>query len=150
MKCRFYLVALFAVSYSLIQAQDLTSSKFGKGITILAQDSSFSMKFSTRIQTLYEGSYNTKTKDWSDKTLIRRARLKFDGYAFTPKLVYKIELSISNRDQGGILDEAGNSVNLIRDAVLKYKFAPGWELWFGQTKLPGKMRMITSSPPMNG
>ena len=107
------------------------------------------MKFSTRFQTLYVGKLNLETDDYSDQLLVRRARLKFDGYAFSPKLVYKIELGLSNRDTrnssgGGIPQNSGTS-NIILDAVLKYKFATNWELWFGQTKLPGNRERVISS-----
>ncbi len=127
----------------------ITKNSFGKGIKIKAEDGSFEMKFSTRFQTLYVGKLNLETDDYSDQLLVRRARLKFDGYAFSPKLVYKIELGLSNRDTrnssgGGIPQNSGTS-NIILDAVLKYKFATNWELWFGQTKLPGNRERVISS-----
>jgi len=130
------------------QAQ-LTKNTFGKGIKIKAEDESFEMKFSTRFQTLYVGELNLDTDEYSDQLLVRRARLKFDGYAFSPKLGYKIELGLSNRDtrnsSGGGIPQNSGTANIILDAVLKYKFAPGWELWFGQTKLPGNRERVISS-----
>ncbi|WP_373517340.1 hypothetical protein [Pricia sp.] len=33
--------------------------------------------------------------------LVRRARLKFDGFAYSPKLKYKLELGLSNSDLSG-------------------------------------------------
>ena len=127
----------------------LTKNSFGKGIKIKAEDESFEMKFSTRFQTLYAGELNLETNDYTDQLLIRRARLKFDGFVFSPKVVYKIELGISNRDtrnssSGGIPQNSGTS-NIILDAAIKYKFAPNWELWFGQTKLPGNRERVISS-----
>ena len=102
------LVVILILSISLAKAQDKTSNKFGKGISIAAADSSFTMKFSTRIQTLYDGRLNLETNDYNDRFLTRRARLKFDGYAYSPKLVYKIELAVSSSDiSGGGSDEFG-------------------------------------------
>lgn len=134
------------LSYHHILSQDLTSNKFGKGIRIVAKDSSFTMKFSTRIQTLYDGRLNLETNDYNDRFLTRRARLKFDGFAYSPKLVYKIELAVASTDiAGGDSNEFGNTSRIILDAVLKWNFAPDWELWVGQTKLPGNRERVISS-----
>ena len=138
-------IALF-LSFTAVFAQDKTSNKFGKGISIAAKDSSFTMKFSARIQTLYDGRLNLETKDYNDRFLTRRARLKFDGFAYSPKLEYKIELAVSSTDiSGGDTNEFGNTSRVILDAVLKWNFAPNWELWAGQTKLPGNRERVISS-----
>jgi len=85
----------------------ITAPKFGKGLQIMAQDSSFSMKIGFRFQTLFVGEYNLADDDFGSlenresRIFIRRSRLKFGGYAFTPKLKYKAELALSNRDNGG-------------------------------------------------
>ena len=60
----------------------------------------------------------------SSQFLVRRSRLKFDGFAFTPKLKYKAELGLTNRDIA-INSEDGNTrdaARIILDAVLKYEF----------------------------
>lgn len=135
-------IILFTNGY----AQDETKSRFGKGISILAADSSFSLKFSFRIQSLYHGVLNTATNDYDDGFQIRRSRLKFDGFAYSPKLVYKIELAIANSDMNsGAVPQSGNTSNIILDAVLKWNFAGNWNLWFGQTKLPGNRERVISS-----
>jgi hypothetical protein len=77
--------------------------------------------------------------------IIRRARLKFDGWAYSPKLKYKIELGLSNRDLGGINSFTNNAPNQILDAVIIWSFAKNWELWAGQTKLPGNVERVVSS-----
>src|SRR5690606_10239307 len=94
-------ITLFAVlsCVSALQAQNV-NAKFGKGVNIMANDSTFSLKLGARFQTLYSGTSNLETNDWNDQFLIRRARLKLDGFAYDPSLVYKIELSLSNRDTG--------------------------------------------------
>ncbi len=141
--------AIILFLFPLYSSAQLSKNSFGKGIKIKAEDESFEMKFSTRFQTLYVGELNLDTDDYTDQLLVRRARLKFDGYVFSPKLGYKIELGLSNRDTrnssgGGIPQNSGTS-NIILDAVIKYKFAPDWELWFGQTKLPGNRERVISS-----
>ncbi|WP_439881211.1 porin [Pontibacter sp. MBLB2868] len=141
------LFILFMVNAS--HAQSINKSRFGKGLQFIAADSSFSLKFSTRFQMLYQGGINTTTDQLDDRFLIRRARLKFEGFAYSPKLEYKIELGLSNSDIGN--DDPtmfNNADNIILDAVAKWNFAPNWELWVGQTKLPGNRERIVSSQKM--
>jgi hypothetical protein len=71
--------------------------------------------------------------------------LKFDGFAFSPKLKYKVELGLSNRDQSGASKYTGNAPRYILDAVLKWNFSGNFVLWFGQTKLPGNRERVISS-----
>lgn len=130
---------------SNVFSQDTTDNKFGKGISVVASDSSFSLRFKTRFQTLYTGTFNESTEKYKDNLLIRRARLKFDGFAYTPRLKYKVELGLSNRDTGGSIPQANNTANIILDAVLKYNFYGRWSVWFGQTKLPGNIERVISS-----
>lgn len=129
--------------------QSKVDSKFGKGISIIAKDSSFSMKFSTRFQSLMTNKIVLQD-DISDQVvttnvLMRRARLKFGGYAFNPKFGYKIELGLTNRDHGSPIPETKNSARIILDAVLKYKITKNTTLWVGQTKLPGNRERVISS-----
>jgi len=76
---------------NLTSAQNVVNDSYGKGISFLAQDSSFYTKLGFRFQTLYMGQHNLTSGDWSERMMIRRSRLKFDGWAFSPKVVYKIE-----------------------------------------------------------
>ena len=121
--------------------------KFGKGISYVAQDSSFSFKFHMRMQHLFVATFDETSEDWSSQFLVRRARLKFGGFAWTPKLSYKVELGLTNRDIS-VNKEDGNgrgASRIILDAVLKWKFSKNWALWVGQTKLPGNRERVISS-----
>ena len=138
---------------ALAHAQDITNNKFGKGlINIIAKDSSYSMNFSARFQTLATGSWDFEENQTVDNPesgiLIRRARLKFDGFAYSTKLIYKIELGLSNSDLAGTTEFHGNSPQYILDAVLKWNFYRNFELWAGQTKLPGNRERVISSANM--
>jgi len=120
---------------------------FGKGIKYTAKDTSFDMKFHFRMQHLLAVNYDEATDNTSTNFLVRRARLKFSGFAFTPNLQYKAELGLSNRDIS-INKEDGNTrdaARVILDAVLKWKFSKNWSLWVGQTKLPGNRERVISS-----
>ncbi|WP_436517714.1 porin [Ekhidna sp. To15] len=136
----------FTCIFLHVQAQDAVSSSWGKRLNLVAKDSTFALKFGFRFQTLYDGRYNLDTDDYEDALLVRRTRLKFDGWAIDPDIVYKLELAISNRDQrSGHADEFGNTANIVLDAVVKWKFADNWQVWWGQTKLPGNRERVISS-----
>ncbi len=83
--------------------------------------------------------------DPQSNMLVRRARLKFDGFAFSPTLSYKLELGLSNRDISGSSNFTSNAPRYILDAVVKWNFHENFELWFGQTKLPGNIERVISS-----
>jgi hypothetical protein len=57
--------------------------------------------------------------------------LKFDGFAGSKKLVYKIEYDVVNAE--------------MLDAVIKWNFAGNFNLWVGQTKLAGNRERVISS-----
>lgn len=121
-------------------------TRFGKGINFMAADSSMSLKLGFRFQTLFVAERLLKSNINTEKELlVRRARLKMDGFAFTPRLIYKVELALSNRDIGPAITQTGNAVNIVLDAVLKYEFRNNLEIWFGQTKLPGNRERLISS-----
>ncbi|MBT5977816.1 MAG: hypothetical protein HOG66_09290, partial [Flavobacteriales bacterium] len=130
-------------------AQKLEYEKWGKGINFATGDGLSTIKMSARIQNLF--IYNqVLTPSGSSPTvqgMTRRARLKFDGQAFSPRIKYKIELGLSNRDTK-YSDDAnlvGGNARIILDAVVKYEVAKGTQLWFGQTKLPGNRERVVSS-----
>lgn len=143
----FSFVSLFT---SFSYAQDTVNHTFGKGIiNVVAADSTWDMKFAARFQTLFIGDFaiddQNNIVDANSNFLIRRSRLKFDGFIYSPKLTYKLELGLSNRDIGGAIPETNNSSRIIFDAVLKWNFYKNFSLWAGQTKLPGNRERVISS-----
>ncbi|NVJ89970.1 MAG: porin [Flavobacteriaceae bacterium] len=131
-----------------IIGQEKNSPKFGKGLfNLVGKDSSWTMKVGLRFQTLAISTWdiNNGLQNNATSMLIRRSRLKFDGYAFSPKLKYKLELGLSNRDKSGGSAYTGNTPRQVMDAVLKWNFSGNWVLWFGQTKLPGNRERVISS-----
>jgi hypothetical protein len=55
---------------------------------------------------------------------------------------------LSNRDVSGANDFNRDTPNIILDAVIMWNFAGNWELWAGQTKLPGNVERVVSSANM--
>lgn len=129
--------------------QTTQQASFGKGLlNYVASDSSFSVKFAPRMQARYQANSSFDGSNWSavdHSFLIRRARFKFDGWAVSPKLVYKMEFGLSNNDMSGSNSYTKNAPRYILDAVVKWKFAKNWELWAGQTKMPGNVERVVSS-----
>lgn len=136
----------------ILHSQVLSDTSFGKGIiNYVAKDSSFSIKFAPRIQGRFETAFEDEDEDGNEldngkfNFNIRRARLKFDGFAYSPKLRYKIELGLSNRDISGGSQFTRNTPRYIFDAVIMWNFYGNFELWAGQTKLPGNVERVVSS-----
>ncbi len=145
MKLKITLTTLAFFSIFLINAQEDDSPKFGKGIfNLIGQDSTWTMKVATRMQFLAVANFE-EGESGESNFLVRRARLKFDGFAFSPKLKYKLELGLSNRDISGASEFTSDAPRYILDAVIKWNFYENFELWFGQTKLPGNIERVISS-----
>ncbi|WP_346883188.1 porin [uncultured Algibacter sp.] len=143
LKITLVVVALFALS--TLKAQEVKTPKFGKGLfNLVGQDSSWTMKVGLRMQLLGSSIWEENNKN-ETSFLARRARLKFDGYAYSPKLKYKIELGLSNRDLSGASQFTSNAPRYILDAQLKWNFYKNFEIWFGQGKLPGNRERVISS-----
>ncbi len=151
MKLKLLALSALALLLSLsVQSQEITENRFGKGIiNVVARDSSYSMVFAARFQSLYTSQWefpnNEEFENGESNFLIRRARLKFDGFAYSPRLKYKLELGLSNRDISGASAYTGNTPRFILDAVLKWNFFQNFELWAGQAKLPGNRERLVSS-----
>lgn len=131
-------------------SQEKVNTKFGKGLlNVIAEDSSWSMKMAIRFQSLYAGEWNVNDSagigPGSSEFLIRRARLKFGGFVHSPKIQYKIELGLSNKDLGKVDSRTNEAPRMILDAVIKWNFYKNLTLWGGQTKLPGNRERVISS-----
>jgi len=127
-----FIVLLFIASVYSASSQDITNNRFGKGlINVFAKDSSWSSKVAFRYQTRYEGNYDLVDSDYNGRAFVRRARIKGNGFAFSPKITYKFEYDVAN--------------GYVLDAVVKWNFTGNWTVWFGQTKLPGNIERVFSS-----
>ncbi|WP_157208668.1 porin [Mariniflexile maritimum] len=145
MKIKFSIVALLIYATTSLSAQDIKSSKFGKGLlNIVGQDSSWAMKVGLRTQFLSESVWEENQKN-ETSFMVRRARLRFEGFAFSPKIEYKLQIGLSNSDISGASIYTDNTPRYIRDAVIIWHFHKNFQLWFGQTKLPGNREQVISS-----
>ena len=146
-----YIVAFLFLALSQITiAQDNNDIKlsalpyysYGKGLGITSPDSIFKLNIRFRMQNRFTSLYNEDAEDGYE-AMIRRLRLRFDGYVGDPSIIYVIQLSFSPNDVGAIED--GDNLNIIRDAIVFYRPDDHWNIGFGQTKLPGNRQRINSS-----
>ncbi|WP_317897433.1 porin [Aurantibacillus circumpalustris] len=155
MKIRLLLTLFALLNITISGFSQNTKISFGKGLKFITKDSSMSMKLTFRFQTLFvaEQTLTDKGKladDFTSQFMIRRARIKLDGFVYKPTIQYKVELALSNRDVGlGKIngDEVNFNAasNIILDAVIKWEFAKHTQLWVGQTKLPSNRERVISS-----
>jgi phosphate-selective porin OprO/OprP len=139
-----------AITHGLTNAtaQDIKNQvpyfTFGKGLGITSPDSLFQMNIRFRMQNRIGMVTNTAT-DWRPEVIearIRRLRLRLDGYVYSPKLTYVLQLAFSRGDMD--YEDTGFP-NIIRDAMVIYNFDQHFALGIGQTKLPGNRQRVTSS-----
>ena len=148
MKFNYLVICATLFICSNLCSQETSAPKFGKGLfNLIGKDSSFSMNVSARMQMLGTSNWdvNNGLYNPTSNLLVRRARLKFSGFAYSPKLKYKLELGLSNRDIGKASSFTNEAPKYILDAVVKWNFSGNFVLWFGQTKLPGNRERVISS-----
>ncbi|WP_178983694.1 porin [Winogradskyella helgolandensis] len=125
-----------------IKLSALPYYSYGKGLGITSPDSIFKLNIRFRMQNRLTYLNNEDEEDGYE-AMIRRLRLRFDGYVGDPSIIYVIQLSFSPNDVGAIED--GDNLNIIRDAIVFYRPNDHWNIGFGQTKLPGNRQRINSS-----
>lgn len=117
---------------------------FGNGVGITPRDSIFSLNIRFRMQNRLAYS-SMSDEDLSVKEfelIVRRLRLRLDGFVFSPKFAYAIQFSFSRGDMDW---DVTQYPNIVRDAMFFYKPTSHFTLGIGQTKLPGNRQRIVSS-----
>lgn len=150
---RILIVLFIFFGLNSVKSQEIEVPTFGKGIlNLVGKDSTWSMNVSGRMQFLGIGQWSENNEgnlsSVGSNFLIRRGRLKFKGFAYSPKLKYKIELGLSSRDISGASEFTHDAPRYILDAFVMWNFHENFELWIGQTKLPGNIERVVSSANM--
>jgi hypothetical protein len=149
MKHNLILVILFFTFISGVQSQTEVDERamihFDKGLGFNTPDSLFGVNIRFRMQNLVMFTTNSEN-DLNVKSIdarVRRLRLRFDGFlGNSGKLTYYIQLAFSREDQDW---DNTHIPNIIRDAMVYYRFNKDFYIGFGQGKLPGNRQRITSS-----
>lgn len=114
-----------------------------KGIQYKSKDSLFYTNFRFRMQNRV--GFSQTLNDHDDGKFdarVRRLRMRMDGYIYTPKISYSVQLAFTRSDQD--FDDTGIA-NIVRDAVMFYNFSDDFFVSFGQNKLPGNRQRVNSS-----
>ena len=125
----------------IVYYPDKKPQKFN-GLRLYDNDSTFSLNLRFRMQARMGYTYDDQFNFVSSEYFIRRLRMRMDGFMWSKKLTYNIQLSFSRGDMDW--DNTGFP-NVIRDAYVTYKPSKTLSLIFGQTKLPGNRERVVSS-----
>lgn len=159
---RYILIILIAIysAFSTAKAQDTLSVEesqlmiaapsqftqvpyftFGKGVSLISPDSIFGLNIRFRIQNRAAFNFNDQMPNTIEGK-VRRLRLRFDGFVYSPKITYVIQLSFTPEDMDW---ERTEFPNILRDAMIFYRVNDNLTLGAGQTKLPGNRQRVNSS-----
>lgn len=138
------LISLFTFSVWSETLLPEIKTTFKDGLKIEHPASNFAMKFRFRMQNRLnvETQEATKTDLSKAEFVNRRLRARMDGHVWDERLLYKIQLSFTRDDQDW---DNANVPNILRDAVMGFRYHPMHTVWLGTTKLPGNRQRVISS-----
>jgi hypothetical protein len=151
----YYLIILIALlSLNLAKAETNNFSSLSKGANLIADDSSFSMKFGLLLQPRFEiydslNNCNCNGTQVTANAMLRRMRFRFDGFILNHNLTYFFQLGITNNDMEATKGAEGEFSSLIYDAYFDWEFLNKTKLRIGQAKLPGCLSRLMSFTGLN-
>ena len=116
--------------------------EIGKGITFQPRSKWYSMTLRFRMQNMVGLSFDRDFSLKQTEARVKRLRLRFDGYIYSPKLVYSIQLGFTPYDTKEL---PNSNTNLVRDAIVYYVPNAHWNIGFGQTKIKANRARVNSS-----
>ncbi|MGV9011498.1 MAG: porin [Flavobacteriales bacterium] len=137
-------LALFVGASAAHAQQGTTVSLEPHRGLLVKRDTTFELLFRFRMQdrVAFTHKVGDDLADASAAFLVRRFRIKFEGFALSPKLKYKVQLGLSENDQN-VGD--GTPPSPLLDAMVSYAITPHTSVGFGQGKLPGGRQALVSS-----
>ncbi|MFH1052211.1 MAG: porin [bacterium] len=147
-------ICLLFLLFSFSKAEDHNSLNLSKGLNIIADDSSFAMKFGLLLQPRFEiydslNNCNCQGTQITANSMLRRMRFRFDGFLLSPKLTYAFQLGVTNNDMNATKGSEGEFSSLIYDAYFDWEFVDKTKLRIGQAKLPGCLSRLMSFGGLN-
>jgi len=146
-KLHFLLIFIFSIiiipqTYAQRETDEKAFINFEDGVGFLHPDSLFGMNIRFRMQNRIGMTFEEGWEDTEFEATVKRLRLRFDGFIRETKLTYYLQLSFSRGDQDW---DNTHIPNVIRDAMVYYKFNKHFYIGLGQGKLPGNRQRVTSS-----
>lgn len=130
-------------TYELIeQLRNMPNIEVGKGITFRPKNNWFELTMRFRMQNQLSLSFDDDFTLTKTDARVKRLRLRFDGYIYSPKLVYSVQLGFTGYDTEVL---PNGNMNIVRDAIVYYVPSPKWNIGFGQTKIKANRARINSS-----
>lgn len=121
---------------------NMPNVEVGKGISFTSKDNKYKLNMRLRMQSMVGLTLDNSMGLTETEACVKRLHLRFDGYVFTPKVGYSIQLGYTPYDAK---DVPNGNLNILRDAMIYYTPSPMWNFGFGQTKLRGSRANINSS-----
>lgn len=126
----------------LNKIRNMPNIEVGKGISFEPADKRYKMTMRFRMQNMASVSLNDDFSYSEAEARVKRLRLRFDGYIFSPKLLYSIQLGFTPYDSK---DLPNGNVNIVRDAMVYYMPTHDFSIGFGQTKIKANRARVNSS-----
>ena len=124
------------------QLMNMPYIEVGKGVSFAPKNKLFKMTLRFRMQNQVTMLFDDDFRLEETQAQVKRLRLRFDGYLYSPKLLYSIQLGFTPYDTKTIPN--GNT-NIVRDAIICYMPSSTWSISFGQTKVKANRARINSS-----
>lgn len=125
----------------LDQIRNMPNIEVGKGVTFQPKDKWYKLTMRFRMQNMVGMSFNDQFSLDKTEAQVKRLRLRFDGYIYSPKLTYSIQLGFTPYDSKPV----NGNMNIVRDAMVYYIPNATWNIGFGQTKIKANRARINSS-----
>lgn len=126
----------------LARLRNMPNIEVGRGITFRPRNNLFEMTLRFRMQNMVGLSFDRDFSLTQTEARVKRLRLRFDGYIYSPKLVYSIQLGFAAYDAEVL---PNGNMNIVRDAIVYYVPNARWNIGFGQTKIKANRARINSS-----
>lgn len=122
--------------------RNMPNIEVGKGVSFKSKDNRYKLTMRLRMQSMVGVTFDDEMGVSETEACIKRLHLRFDGYVFTPKVAYSIQLGYTPYDAK---DVPNGNLNILRDAMIYYVPSSMWNIGFGQTKLRGGRANLNSS-----
>lgn len=126
----------------LEKLMNMPNIEVGKGVTFRPKNDSYELTLRFRMQNMVGLSFGDRLQLNQTDAQVKRLRLRFDGYLFSPRFVYSIQLGFTGYDAK---TSPNGTTNIVRDAIVYYKPNSYWNFGFGQTKLKTNRARVNSS-----
>lgn len=122
--------------------RNMPNIEVGKGITFMPKNESYKLTMRFRMQNMVGLSFDRDFSIKKTDAQVKRLRLRFDGYIYSPKLTYSLQLGFTTYDAKVL---PNGNMNIVRDAMIYYIPSSTWNIGFGQTKIKANRARTNSS-----